>query len=356
MDCMASMKDGTSTKETIQIANTVLDFVFYKRKDVSLSSQADVTSLFSQCTLDGPMQVILCYSLLVKEGVILCPPLRCKGLAIFALSNLTNKGTISMSGRGCKAIGQNIMLYKLKDFEAMVPAVGGKGGDGYNVWGKWILSNGRDGVAGVGRQTGGGGSGAARSYIDNCIVGRGGYGTSYSGGAGSGGVATDRGGAASSLAAPDDGGAGTDGNPGWGNPWGRFCTGGAGNPHGTHRHYGWGGGTILNKGDGTGGLLIIFTAVFDNRGLISADGYPGYGVAVWEYCECETGGSAGGGSINIFYGVLLSRGAIQAKGGNLTEGFLSDRKGGAGGDGTVSLDAIKFFYYLLKRNNEILLE
>ena len=68
-----------------------------------------------------------------------------------AHGTLTNNGTISMTARGAKAVGQNVYLFKKQDdsFE-FVPAVGGVGGA---IPGK--DTNGNPGGAGVNRQTGG---------------------------------------------------------------------------------------------------------------------------------------------------------------------------------------------------------
>ncbi len=89
--------------------------------------------------------------------------------------------------------------------------------------------------------------------------------------------------------------------------------------------------------NGTGGLLIINTAEFENNGKIESNGSNG-GDAV---SYGGSGGASGGGSINIFCKELLRRGEITAIGG--TGGNYSAVNcgyGGNGGNGSVSIGAI----------------
>ena len=62
------------------------------------------------------------------------------------------------------------------------------------------------------------------------------------------------------------------------------------------------------------------------------------------------GGNSGGGSINIFYLILLNQGDISAIGGKTDS--TSVYKSGAGGDGSVTLTKINI-YFLIKDNNRI---
>lgn len=117
-----------------------------------------------------------------------------KGMMIFCTGTLTNNGTISMTARGAKAIGENVFLWENENgsFE-YVPAVGGTGGSAvlasssnysYNYGGGVTYTWGQKGADGNNRQTGGGGSGVARcNYNDGGTgySGAGGNGTSYSG-------------------------------------------------------------------------------------------------------------------------------------------------------------------------------
>ena len=86
-----------------------------------------------------------------------------KGLLIYCTGKLTNNGTIDMTARGAKAVGQNVYLWKNAEFDEesddvnsnyeYIPAEGGNGGT--KVW----AGTGRSGENGQHRQTGGGGAG-----------------------------------------------------------------------------------------------------------------------------------------------------------------------------------------------------
>ena len=112
-----------------------------------------------------------------------------KGLFIYCTGTITNNGTIDMTARGAYAKGQNVYLYKNADSSyETVPAVGATGGASVAK----VDPRGDNGVAGKKgengslRQTGGGGSGDAygTSFATSGYSGRGGIGTSYSGGTG----------------------------------------------------------------------------------------------------------------------------------------------------------------------------
>ncbi len=195
-------------------------------------------------------------NLTINEGVTVNPyyteyggP---KGFTIYVTGKLINNGTIDNS-HGAKAEGQNVYLWKNSDgtYE-YVPAEGG-------------IKN----TSGENRKTGGGGTGG---YGSN--PGDGASGTSYSGG--TGGVST----CGSSGTA--NGGVG-----GSAISCGIVAPGGAGNPGGT--------GIGSKSGEnGTGGLLIIYSDNYENKGTISASGSNG-GIY-----NSVIGGGSGGGSINIF--------------------------------------------------------
>ena len=173
-----------------------------------------------------------------------------KGMLIYATGTLTNNGTISMTARGAKAVGQNVYLWKNQDISnaeyEYVPAVGASGGASvYN-------SNGKNGTAGNNRQTGGGGSGSSENedaYIP--WSGAGARGTSYSGGTGGGGLVGWPG-RNKPINGQANGGAGG---------WGRV--GGAGNPTGN---------SAASTVNGTGGLLTIRGNIVNNYGNIQANG------------------------------------------------------------------------------------
>lgn len=108
-----------------------------------------------------------------------------KGLIVYCTGTLTNNGTINMTARGGKAVGENVYLWKNSDNSyEYIPAAGGAGGA--EVFNK----NGLAGSAGSSRGTGGGGSGGSdwTGRTQGSYSGAGGKGTSYSGGAGGGGA------------------------------------------------------------------------------------------------------------------------------------------------------------------------
>ncbi len=268
-----------------------------------------------------------------------------KGFTLYVTGKLTNKGTIDNS-HGAKAVGQNVYLWKNTDgtYE-YVPAVGAVGGARQSNSG-----SGNPGLNGTGRQTGGGGSGsvyhARGSYASSGI---GGTGTSYSGGVGSGGSSlTGSGSLGSSDNGRNDGGTGGD-SVSWSGSGDITATGGggAGNPGGEK--------ASSENNDGTGGLLTIYANEYENKGTISAVGHNG-GIY-----NGTSGGSSGGGTINIFtnqhtginqLGIITNTRYEEIKGNTSSiGGTLSNRNynGGAGGTGAVNIGEIRNGqYYDLK--------
>ena len=112
---------------------------------------------------------------------------------------------------------------------------------------------------------GSGGLGKNGGWYHRGTTGKGGVGTSYSGGAGGGGI---------------DEGTGQDGS----------SVGGAG---GSRRGAGNPGPSGAN---GTGGTIIIYTNKLLNKNIIEAKGIKGHYDG-----DSGSGGSSGGGTINIFY-------------------------------------------------------
>ena len=183
-------------------------------------------------------------------------------------------------------------------------------------------SSGYAGEDGIGRQTGGGGSGNSRAIGCSTRVwgGSGGKGTSYSGGTGGGGAQGY--GTLSSWVygkvGSSVGGAGGDGKY-VNSAESTICGIGTGNPGGTN---------------GTGGLLIIYANTVINNNTITANGIRAGNpdcVASYHYVY---GGSSGGGSINIFYANNIVLGSIKSAQGT------NYNTGGAGGAGTVSCGSI----------------
>ena len=104
-----------------------------------------------------------------------------KGLLIYCTGTISNNGTIDMTARGAKAVGQNIYLWQNIDNNyEYIPGVGANGGA------RKMNGIGNSGKDGINRQTGGGGSGGGRYWNNNGIGGAGALGTSYSGGPGGG--------------------------------------------------------------------------------------------------------------------------------------------------------------------------
>ncbi len=117
-----------------------------------------------------------------------------KGLIIYCTGTVTNSGTINMTARGAKAIGENVYLLKNKNTEGSfeyVPAIGAAGAGGRTSTPVNKLT-GNTGGTGTNRQTGGGASGGAIAWRTDTRAssGSGSAGTSYSGGTGGGGGQT----------------------------------------------------------------------------------------------------------------------------------------------------------------------
>lgn len=328
----SSMVPWSQDEIQANIHGVSLNLHVYKLSEYyTLDTQDKVNKLFSYCTsLDCATQVILCTNLTICNGVKLTPPLRCKGLVIYVDGKIVNNGTISMTQRGCIAVGDNIYLYKNDDSTyEYIPAIGASGGSRVKR-NKEGATPGNAGYNGINRQTGGGGSGMAfrgASYNYTVYSGAGATGTSYSGGSGGGGISAREKNWTGNDGAPN-GGAGGDGRSS-GGTGGYAAGGGAGNPGGystntNNKH------TMTYKGqDGTGGLLILYTRQFDNEGTIESKGSSG------GRCNSRvpaSGGSSGGGSVNIFYEHLLNKGTITAQGGVNTGNGI-----GPGGDGCVTL-------------------
>ena len=111
----------------------------------------------------------------------------------------------------------------------------------------------------------------------------------------------------------------------------RRAGGGAGNPGGKGAENGLGNSSAGTGENGTGGLLILYSNVFENSGKIESNGSKGG----WNAGE-SAGGSSGGGSINIFYNKCIKSGLIEAIGGE-SNGYDGGANGGKGGDGTISI-------------------
>ncbi len=224
-----------------------------------------------------------------------------KGLLVYASGKIANNGTISMTGNGAKAEGQNVYLWKNSIAGQDNNGIGGEyeyiprlGAEGANsnatpIGTYQIVNPNISGAEGVGRKLAGGASGGA-GEVGAGAVGRGGKGgqaTSYSGGGGGGGTATRDWTMAPYNASLYIGGKGhitTENN---------FL------------------GTAYDGRTVGGGLLIVYASnieigengVFESAGKSVNGSSWAYKVpnADKEYRAGGAGGGSGGGSINIFY-------------------------------------------------------
>lgn len=226
-----------------------------------------------------------------------------KGMFVYCTGTITNKGDMSMSGKGAHAEGQNVYLTKNIDGSyEYVPAEGGAGGNAVVAsYQETVQPN--KGVDGEKRQTGGGASGSASSYTTKSYWGELGgprpISTTVNSGSGSAGTSYS------------GGNVGKDGKASG------MIAGGDGHRYGDRDYR-----TIINGQDaeenggaGAGGLLVIYgnTIVNNNTGRIIANG----------------NSNTGGGSINIFSKTSYSnQGTIEANG------------SGSGGKGTVTTTQI----------------
>lgn len=326
----------------ITIKNSVMNFhVYVIPKGFTFKTNEEVNSVMSRCTSnDTYTQVIIGYNIKIDSGVTLTPPKRCKGLIIYDKGMLSNFGSISMYARGCIAIGQDIYL----TFTEYVPAFGASGGTiptGIDST-YWCYYYGPNGSNGINRQSGGGATGALYAYSAHITsAGKGSAGTSYSGGTGGGGWSLKRidpSRVEPALAKAEDGQ--SNGAKG-GNASARntISGGGQGNPSGTSTNESL---FTTQQQNGTGGLLIIYCDNLYNIGNINADGV----TAKYSDSQIDcTGGSSGGGSLNIFCNKLyngINKGTITSNGG-APQTRNTVYHGGAGGNGCVTIDAIKTY-------------
>ncbi|MBN8460690.1 MAG: hypothetical protein J0M04_22905 [Verrucomicrobia bacterium] len=319
-------------------------------------------------TLDGPVVVKQFSSLRIRAGHTVTTQSRCKGLVVYVNGDCTIDGTLSMTARGASvnpvAIpdtgirlvriksdgpGQSLAASDLgstgvgevgdawKSIELYqrgavgngkiytIAKTGGAGGAAISFYSQNY--NGTLGNNGLSKQdgSGGGGSGTATGGTS----GRGGAGTCYSGGAGGGGFSagTDNGGVAGSGS--DTGGAGGNGvqTPYNGIQW-ASAGGGAGNLGGAGAN---GNGVGYKGADGTGGLLILLVKgnlTIGASGMIESRGSPGGDGG-------RAGGSSGGGRILVLHG-----GTYSAANQPTAVGGSRTGNGGAGGDGSVTVEKI----------------
>ncbi len=254
--------DGETETEGAKLTKANKIYEFGKERDVATNNS------YAQNTVVLKVEG----NLTINEGVTLTSVRNGyggpKGMIIYCTGTLTNKGAITMTQRGSKAIGQNVYLWKNKNNSSYekVPNVGVSGGNG--GWGNVLPNCANTGATPIGatnRATGGGRTEEQdfikdtkeeeeemvhhiqeeqEQVVDQETFGQAG---SNDGGAGGNGVSTNRGSLYKVF------GAG----------------GGAGNPGG------YGSGDGHTAASGTGGLLVIYANTFTNNAVISSNGSQG---------------------------------------------------------------------------------
>ena len=178
--------DGVETPEMEGITLSGKTYSIGKAQDIGTASEDAKNTVVLK--VDGDLTIDEGVAVTSIGGTYGGP----KGMIIYCTGTVTNNGTINMSARGAKAVGENVYLLKNKNVEGTfeyIPAVGGAGGSSVSS----KSSNGRAGGNAPYRGTGGGGSGAV--YTGGSAArspGAGTAGTSYSGGSGGGGTSAGR--------------------------------------------------------------------------------------------------------------------------------------------------------------------
>lgn len=252
----------------------------------------------------------------VPEGYTLTPNSPKKSMVIMC-NKLVNNGTISMTAKAPNVLPHEWLIVNNLDGldEVKIPAYANNRvnrvafGSRYNH----TVPNGN---AGTNRNCGSGGSGGAYELTS---VGATGSGYAFGGGAGSGGCC---GNAVNTSSSPD-----VDTvypMRGSNSHTLRSTTrGGVGNPSGN-----------AQSSKGCGGRVIIFCADFENNGTISANGVQSQSTGGDAMNPQSSGGSSGGGAVDLFYTNMILEGTIIANGG--AGGASNGGKSGAGGKGSVT--------------------
>lgn len=325
-----AMKDDLTTGNyTLTVKDETYNIELYVNdNDVTYSSNPTLCS----ATADNAMCIVKYKgNLTINAGVSLTPRTRKKGFLVLVMGTLTNNGSITMTGKGSSAAGQNVYLWQNADGSyEYIPKIGAAGGAGTRSSGDRGI-NGPSGSAGANRSTGGGGAGG-NSYSSynggNTIGGAGSAGTSYSGGAGGGG-------GNHSWGSSNGNAIGLQGGSCYGVNADNRCQTGVGITTGTVSGYGW-----QQTNLGTGGLLIVYASILNNNGSITANGVSPAarpGASIYSFAH---GGASGGGSVNIFSASYNGVGSTTAAGGvgRRTNGSTTSRynTSGSGGAGSVT--------------------
>lgn len=292
--------------------------------------------------LDSNPAVLTFNNFTINAGHTVTTTNRCKGLYLNILGDLVVNGTLSMTARGAKAAGQNVIIDRThkkiyytdvldNGFDYSPFTVIKKQG-GLGLTNKQALTSVIAGGVGI--------NGACAAGGGNYMY-RGGHGTSFSGGAGAGGGASNSDSIGMSdgsafngcSAGSDNGGAGGHGAAVNNSQGG----GGAGNPGGLA------GGSRSGVGSsGTGGLMILFVRgniIFGANGSIQSNGSAGgngHPTVGGAYPYSQGGAGSGGGAIHLFHrGSINTPSKITATGG--PGGTGGGVNGAWGGKGTVNI-------------------
>ena len=266
-------------------------------------------------------------NLTINSGQTVTPANRKLFTAIYVNGNLTISGAVSMTDRGSNHSGTGnsggsvtAVTVKLASgtysgvSDPQIPAAGGAGAPR-----PARNTAGGTGTAGTAGGTGGGGAGGNTDGAGLGQSGAGATGTSFVGGSGGGG-ARGPGGQDGTANGGAGGNGATDGFGGGGGGGGQ--PGGSGGQQGPY--------PSVAGTDGIGGVVVIYcTGTFSGAGSVTANA-SGTGGVGWN----GAGGSAGGGSITIFYGTDTSSITPTATGGTAS-GSNAGAPGGAGGAGTA---------------------
>jgi len=318
---------------------------------------ATITSAVELASVeDGDVVVREYASLDIQSGGSLTVSNRCRGLVIFVRGDCNIDGSLTMTGKGCRANPADAATstdtpVAPSDGNAVpdegvvlrFPKTGGSDshsaadiGDGLGtalreilqrfpaVTNGYVINIPRVGGAGAAARStegpgtaggtltdapGGGGGGACTG---GAATGAGSAGTCFSGGSASGGAYSAVAPAANGYGGPGGAGAGAAGAGGAGNPGGAASgSAGAGNA-------------------GTGGLLLLIARTITGSGAISSEGKAGGGST-----NGMAGGSSGGGVVGIVYSAAYAfTGTISVAGGPSADGYIT-YDGGKGGDGSL---------------------
>lgn len=287
--------------------------------------------------LDGAPVVRTYNNFTVTAGHTVTPVNRCKGLYLNILGNLTVNGTLSMTARGAKALGKNVVVDPTNQRVYFIDVL-----DSQFDYSKFtiISKSGAQGIIPTGNSLPVRNANGACGCGGGTVGARGGHGTSFSGGAGAGGgVGYSTGdGSAITNGTPgtDNGGAGGAGvyMGGWSGAEGGG--GGAGNPGGSCKN------PARNGANGTGGLMILFVhgeVIINTSGSIQANGSAGganHGAA--GQFGSGRGAGSGGGAIYLFAkGNVLNPTKITASGGPTTGTVSTEYLATAGSPGTAKV-------------------